>query len=176
MPVGLCNALVAVFPWSAEYLREYADEKHRLQACSGLSDVRFEHIGSTAIPGMVTKPIIDIMAAVKDEEEQNRVARVLAENGYSNLGECGRPGRLFLVRGLRRCLTTHHLHLVLDGSAYQQTHVAIRDILGADAGLAAEYTALKLQLADEYPLNRMLYRFFKGSFIENRILRHHAIA
>ena len=60
---------MAVFPWSAGYLQEYAVEEQRLHCVSGLSSVRFEHIGSTAIPGMLAKPIIDIMASVDGEEE-----------------------------------------------------------------------------------------------------------
>jgi len=51
--------------------------------------------------------------------------------------------------------------------------MAIRDALAADTVLATEYADLKVRLADEYPLDRMMYRYFKGSFIENRILHQH---
>jgi GrpB-like predicted nucleotidyltransferase (UPF0157 family) len=170
MTLGLCNALVAVFPWTEEYRREYADEKKRLQAICGLSDPGFEHIGSTAVPGMPAKPIIDIMMTVGNVYDQTRVADALARGGYTCLGECGRPGRLFLVRGVKPCIATHHVHLVLEGSAYQANHLTIRNALIADTVLAAEYGALKMRLALEYPMSRMFYRLHKGSYILEHIL------
>ncbi len=165
MALGLCNALVAVIPWSVDFLLEYSQEKYRLQDCIGVSNASFEHIGSTAIPGLAAKPIIDIMVTVCDVDQYFRVSSALTEHGYTCLGECGRPGRLFIVRGIRTCLTTHHIHLVLDGSNYQSNHLAIREALAADTALATEYANLKLRLAGEYPLNRMMYRF------NNRLLK-----
>ncbi len=171
MTLGLCNALVAVFPWSADYVCEYSAEMHRLQTLSGMSGTHFEHIGSTAIPDMVAKPIIDIMITVDDIERQASVASALVKGGYSCLGECGRQDRLFLVRGTSPCLTTHHIHLVLEGSLYQENHLTIRDSFTTNSLLAHEYAILKIRLATEYPMSRMMYRFYKGAFITEQVLQ-----
>jgi GrpB-like predicted nucleotidyltransferase (UPF0157 family) len=170
MTLGLCNALVALFPWSPAYLDEYAKEKDLLQSLPGLDAARFEHIGSTAVPGLPAKPIIDILITVRTTADQAQAADALAGNAYSSLGECGRSGRLFFVRGPKACLTTHHIHLVLEASPYQKDHLTIRDALTADNPLAAEYADLKIRLASDYPMNRTLYRLCKGIFIEDRIL------
>ncbi|MBV5327478.1 MAG: GrpB family protein, partial [Chlorobium sp.] len=101
-------------------------EARRLQTLNSLAGIEIDHIGSTSIPGMVCKPIIDIMMSVSKVGELALVAEVLSANGYVNLGECGRPGRIFLVRGPRLCCATHHVHVVLKSSKYRGEHVQIQ--------------------------------------------------
>lgn len=113
---------------------------------SGLPDVSFEidHIGSTAVPGLPAKPILDIAmrAAAADEE---RIARVLVSIGYIDRGI--RSGRLF-VRLRDGDVRTHNLHLYDPGDLDRRDQIAFRDALRADPDMRERYAALKHRLVD----------------------------
>jgi GrpB-like predicted nucleotidyltransferase (UPF0157 family) len=104
------------------------------------------HIGSTAVPGLAAKPIIDMMAGVRDFEEARGAYEPLAEIGYVH--EPHRPGIAHhFSRRAADGRATHGLHLTEPGSDLWRERLVFRDALRADPDLAAEYVALKLALA-----------------------------
>jgi GrpB-like predicted nucleotidyltransferase (UPF0157 family) len=106
------------------------------------------HIGSTAIPGLAAKPIIDMMAGVRDLEEARGAYEPLAEVGWVH--EPHRPGIAHhFAKRAADGRTTHGLHLTEPGSDLWRERLAFRDALRRDPGLAAQYEALKLSLADD---------------------------
>jgi|SRR6185437_11137720 len=125
-----------------------------------------EHIGSTAVPGMPAKPIVDCMAAVASMEIADRLVEQLCENGYTTSAGFNQSlgDRRWLMRHAagRR---THHLHLVLRGSSYLADSIRFRDALRADAQLARKYAELKEDLARKFAADREAYGAAKSAFV-----------
>ena len=126
-----------------------------------------EHTGSTAVPGLAAKPIIDILAGLESENARAAAIAALQRAGYSHRGEQGIPGRDFFRRGEPR---QYHVHLTLVGSAFWDDHRTFRDWLRTHAAVAMEYAALKQQLAERHPADREAYIAGKTAFVE-RVLR-----
>ena len=128
-----------------------------------------EHVGSTAVPGLVAKPIIDIMAGVQSLEGSQSVLPQLASLGY-----CYAPYRGDVMHWFCKPspeVRTHHLHLVPYRSPLWNDRVAFRDRLRADANLAMEYTELKRRLAVVHANDREAYTQAKTPFIEGVLHR-----
>jgi GrpB-like predicted nucleotidyltransferase (UPF0157 family) len=135
-------------------------EKSKIIAVLGHS-VEVCHIGSTAVPGMCAKPIIDILVGVSQQSDFASASRLLEGAGYVCFGECGRPGRIFFVKGSpEKC--THHLHLVVKGSDYWRDYLAFRDLLINSREAASQYAEAKQQIASRYADDREMYRMEKS--------------
>lgn len=125
---------------------------------------RIEHIGSTAVPGLAAKPIIDIMAPVRDLESSRAALPALQEIGY-----CHAPYKTDVMHWLCKPspeLRTHHLHLIPFESELWIERLAFRDLLLANASVARDYGALKRRLAAAHRDDRERYTEAKGPFIE----------
>ena len=123
-----------------------------------------EHIGSTAIPGLVAKPVIDIMAGVDTLDASRPAIPVLADLGY-----CYYPYRADSEHWFCKpspVFRTHHLHLIpLDSPRWSEA-IAFRDYLRSQPQVASEYGDLKRRLAQKYRFDREAYTEAKGPFIE----------
>lgn len=126
-----------------------------------------EHVGSTAVPGLAAKPVIDIAGVVVDVGEARRMAvEPLAEAGYAFWAENPDLERLFFVRGLPPAPhRTHHLHLMAAGPTLDR-HLSFRDRLIARPDTAARYAALKQELAVAHLADREAYTAAKKAFID----------
>jgi len=126
-----------------------------------------EHIGSTAIPGLAAKPVVDIMAAVSSLEASRPAIEAAAEIGY-----CYFPYRAESEHWFCKpspMFRTHHLHLMPIGSRQWLDAIAFRDYLRTHPTIAAEYETLKRQLARDFHFDREGYTEAKDPFI-NRII------
>ncbi len=126
---------------------------------------RIEHVGSTAVPGLPAKPIIDLQAAVADLEVADAVAATLAPYGWYFVGPGldRRPWRRLFVKvvdGHRAA----HLHLMTAGSSRLSEQRAFRDALATDLALRKAYAALKRDLAAQHT-DRAAYTDAKGDFV-----------
>ena len=125
-----------------------------------------EHVGSTAVPGLAAKPVLDLQAAVADLGCAGEVAAALAPAGWHYVPPDldGRPGRRFLVlvAGGHRAA---HLHLLPPGSPAWRDQLAFRDALRGDPALAARYAALKAELAAAHADDREAYTSGKADFV-----------
>ena len=168
-PLGLASGTVRVVPYDPAWPTRYAEEVSRLLPYLDGEQVTlvFEHTGSTSIPGMAAKPILDILAGRTTDEEREPAIRALCAAGYDYRGEQEIPGRDFFRRGEPR---QYHLHLAHIHSTFHRDHRAFRDYLRSHAAAAAEYAALKRDLAATYPFDREAYIRGKTAFVE-RILR-----
>lgn len=124
-------------------------------------DVR--HVGGTAIPGMYSKPIVDVLVMV-DRDDLETAAHTLADNILC-LGECGRPGRYFFSEGNTE-QDAVYIHLTTADNSVAKDQLRFLALLQACPDLRAQYADLKMQLASQYPDNRAIYRLKKGVFIE----------
>ena len=156
---------VRIVPYQEEWMHRFHTAKELiialLQAEDIVCDVR--HVGGTAIPGMCSKSIVDVLVTV-DQTDLEKAAHALAEHILC-LGECGRPGRYFFSDG-----DTEHdavyIHLTTAGNQVARDQLQFKDILLACPDIRAEYAALKQRLAEQYPHSRATYRLMKGTFIE----------
>jgi GrpB-like predicted nucleotidyltransferase (UPF0157 family) len=128
-----------------------------------------QHIGSTAVPGLTAKPVIDIMAPVHSLDASRAAIEAAATAGYVYFPY--KPDVMHWFCKPTPAHRTHHLHLVPIGSPLWHQRLAFRDALRADAALAAEYVGLKARLAGEFRLDREAYTEGKTPFI-SRVLGH----
>ena len=130
-----------------------------------------EHIGSTAIPGLRAKPVIDMLAPVGSLAEARAAVPLLADAGWLFWPDdpCG-SYRLWLLRPQPEA-RTHHLQVVEAGHPHARAVLAFWDALRADAGLRREYASLKEQLAEEHRDNRNAYTNAKEGFIQRVLQR-----
>lgn len=160
--LGLESGTVRVVPYAPAWPALFAAEAERIRAALGGLPLRLEHMGSTGIPGLAAKPIVDILAGRPPGSAVAPYVEALVRAGYVHRGEQGIPGREFFRRGDPR---SYHLHLAEEGAPAWRTPLAFRDALRADPALAAEYTRLKLELAARFPRDREAYIEGKGPFV-----------
>lgn len=122
-----------------------------------------EHVGSTAVPGLAAKPIVDIVAGVRDLEEARGAYEPLAAASY--VPDPHRPGVADHFAKPSRQSPVFGLHLTEPGSDLWRERLAFRDALRADPALAAEYEALKLRLAREHNEDAAAYTAGKRAFV-----------
>ena len=127
-----------------------------------------EHIGSTAVPGLAAKPIVDVDVVIRPDTALSDVTERLATLGYVHLGDLGIAGR----EAFRAApdLPKHHLFVCAAGSAALQAHLTLRDALRADPALADAYGALKHELAERFRDDRDSYAEGKTPFITSVLL------
>jgi GrpB-like predicted nucleotidyltransferase (UPF0157 family) len=159
--------------WAAQF----AAERDRLLDLLPGQFAAIEHIGSTAIPGLAAKPIIDLLAGVRTMNEADALLEPLCTHGYETSAEFNAtlPDRRWLMRhALGR--RTHHLHLVVFGGEPWVQRLRFRDLLRADAAIAARYEHLKLNLAAKYRLDREAYTHAKTAFINEVLAKARLVA
>lgn len=148
--------------WAASFEREKASLKRAL----GASALAIEHVGSTSVPGLVAKPVVDIAVAVASFEGFARCVGHVEALGYAYRGEYGIARRHYFVKGTPR---THHLHALEAGSANWANHLLFRDYLRRYPETAARYADLKTALAHTH--DRAAYTEAKGPFIRDVLRR-----
>ncbi|MRG45543.1 GrpB family protein [Chitinophaga sp. SYP-B3965] len=121
-----------------------------------------EHVGSTAVPGLAAKPIIDIDIIIKDKSRFEEITAILKTLGYTHEGDRGIPGREAFSGPLQ---PKHHLYVCLEDSISLKNHLLLRNYLRSHPEKAREYGELKKQLAEKYPDNIDLYVENKTAFI-----------
>lgn len=165
-PLGLESGIVRVVPYDPAWPDLYTAEAIRLLAGFSRHGVTLllEHTGSTAVPGLASKPILDILAGRNSDDAREAIIEAVQAAGYSYRGEQGIPGRDFFRRGNPR---QYHLHLTQVGSQFWLDHRTFRDYLRSHPEAAARYAALKLKLAAAYPYDREAYIEGKTEFVHS---------
>jgi GrpB-like predicted nucleotidyltransferase (UPF0157 family) len=159
------EAPIEIVPYDLRWPTLFDEERVRLQpALAPWLAGSIEHIGSTAVPGMAAKPVIDIMAAVSSLEFSRPAIEAATMLGY-----CYFPYRPDVEHWFCKpspAHRTHHLHLVPVGSPHWIRPFAFREYLRAHWRVAAEYEKLKRELASRFRFDREAYTAAKSPFIE----------
>jgi GrpB-like predicted nucleotidyltransferase (UPF0157 family) len=154
---------IRLVPYDELWPREFDAEADRIaRACNELP-LKLEHIGSTAIPGVFAKPVIDTLAGVPPRASRAPYIAALVGIGYDHLGAYGIPGRDYFRRGTPR---SHHVHMFSWSSRQWRDHLAFRDYLRAHPATAQEYSVLKRELAAAFLDDPRRYSEEKGPFIK----------
>ncbi|MGA3398167.1 MAG: GrpB family protein [Acetobacteraceae bacterium] len=166
---------VALVAYDPDWPRQFAMEAERLR---GVLDpalvLGIEHFGSTAVPGLIAKPIIDILIAVRSLATARTAAVApIVSLGYVYWEDNPKPDRMFFVKGMppygaRR---THHVHITEPAGEMWQRRLAFRDYLRAHPDEAQRYAALKHDLARQYTTDREAYTEAKSDYVQAVYLR-----
>jgi GrpB-like predicted nucleotidyltransferase (UPF0157 family) len=156
---------VEVVPHDPRWRDAFHAEAKRVAAALGAGVVAIHHVGSTAIPGIHAKPVIDLLVEVTDLAGVDARAPAMASLGYEAMGEYGIPGRRYFRRDDGEGTRTHNLHAFRAGSAEVERHLAFRDYMTAHPAEARDYGDLKRKLAAEHPRSMDGYMDGKDGFI-----------
>lgn len=148
--------------------RMFETERARLLSMFPTAFIVIEHIGSTAVPGMSAKPIIDILAGVESFGDFETLSSRLCERGYStsagfNAAMSDRKWFMRWADGRR----THHLHVVVHGADFWSDRLAFRARLRANPDAATRYESLKINLAARFRDDREAYTQAKAEFVRS---------
>jgi selT/selW/selH-like putative selenoprotein len=162
---------IVIVPYDPEWPQAFERERNRIEAALRPWLARpVEHIGSTSVPGLAAKAIIDMVAVVRDIDEIQQAAALLERLGWLRTAELGEAeGRVRSFCTPTVANRTHHLHVVEESSERWRGWLAFRDYLGTHPGLASGYASLKSDLAARHgadPNQRGPYRAGKAAFIQ----------
>jgi GrpB-like predicted nucleotidyltransferase (UPF0157 family) len=160
----MSQAPIHIVPYDPNWVAQFEREEAVLERL--LAPWRrgpIEHVGSTAIPGLCAKPVIDIMVGVTSLAESEPAKAALLEAGYQYSEYKTDVMHWFCKPSF--AVRTHHLHLIPYGAPLWHDRLKFRDVLRANPALAADYAALKLDLARKFEFDREAYTEAKSPFI-----------
>lgn len=157
---------VEVVPHDLNWQNEFAAEAGQIANVLGEMIIAIYHIGSTAIPGIYAKPVIDMLVEVRDIIEVDARGSAMELFGYEVMGEFGIPTRRYFRKDNQAGIRTHQVHTFESGSAQIKRHLAFRDFMNAHPEEAQKYSELKRKLAAEHSQNMDGYINGKDDFIK----------
>ena len=155
---------IQIVPYDPRWPIEFARLRDCLLEAIGHLALTVEHVGSTAVPGLPAKPILDIDVVVGSAEHVPEAVARLAEIGYKHVGDLGIKGREAFEGPSGTAV--HHLYVVVQGSEPWRNHIQFRDYLREHPESAEAYAKLKRSLADKFQNNREKYTSAKTEFVE----------
>ncbi len=166
---------VAIVPYDSRWPELFRQEAEHLRACLPAGLIRrIEHFGSTTVPGLAAKPIIDMLVEVRSlRAARTEIAPILQAQGYDyfwrpTFGDDVPPWYAFFIRRDERGARTHHIHMVTRRSPFREywDRLRFRDYLIAHPQAAQAYAQLKAELAAAQPNDRVAYTNGKTAFIQ----------
>lgn len=156
---------IVVVPHENHWSEKFQMEAERLKTAMP-ETVKIHHIGSTSVPGLAAKPIIDMIMEVESIERVDRWNERFIELGYIVKGEKGISGRRFFIHGTEE-KRSYHLHVFEKGNPEIVRHLAFRDYMMAHCEEAEAYATLKKELAEKYTYDGTLYTEGKNEFVRS---------
>ena len=153
---------IVIVDYSLAWPLEFERLRDRAAAAVGDIAIAIEHVGSTAVPGLAAKPVIDLVIVVEPGDVEAAVDRLTAI-GYIHQGNLGVEGREAF--GVPEGEPRHHLYVSPTDSQELRAQLAFRNRLRADPALATEYEALKRELARRFRDDRESYTDAKTAFV-----------
>ena len=157
---------IVVEPYREAWEQDFTAIAAELWNAVGDLALRIEHVGSTAVPGLSAKPIIDIDIVIPGESSFETVVSRLAGIGYRHEGDLGIPGREAFDYSGKEHLQKHHLYVCPEDSPELRRHIAFRDYLRSHPEAVKEYSRVKEEGARLYPDDIEGYIAHKAPFIE----------
>ncbi len=154
---------IEVHPYNPEWPRTFEQLRAELWPVVQHASMAIEHVGSTAVPGLAAKPVIDLCIVVASPRDIPFVAKALATLSYTHQGELGVPDRHAFKA--TRPGPRHHLYASPRKSLSMRNHLGVRDYLRVHPEAASEYGALKQRLAQQFPEDIDSYIAGKTDFL-----------
>jgi GrpB-like predicted nucleotidyltransferase (UPF0157 family) len=158
--------IVEVVPHNPRWRDAFEAEAKHVAAALGENVAAIHHIGSTAIPDIYAKPVVDLLVEVRAITEVDGQSPAMESIGYEVMGEYGIPGRRYFRKDNQEGIRTHNIHAFEAGSAEAERHLAFRDYMVAHPVEAQRYSELKRKLAEEHPQSFDGYMDGKDDFIK----------
>ncbi|MEM6585002.1 MAG: GrpB family protein [Pseudomonadota bacterium] len=137
-------------PHDPAWAGRFVAAKHELQEALGEVALAIHHVGSTAIPGIYAKPVIDVLIEATSLDALDQRASAMRARDYVPRGEKGISGRRYYPKDDREGVRTHHVHAFAKGSPHIERHLAFRDYLLAHRDVAARYCELKRNILKDW--------------------------
>jgi len=164
-PLGLQRRAVQLVEHQPEWMRLADEAREEIQSASGGLLIDVQHVGSTAVPDLAAKPILDFAGAVADPKVMPQLVDQLAHIGYIYRGDAGTGGGHFFVRESAPDVRTIHLHVVTSDDPQWANYIRFREILRQDPEVREQYARLKAELEAKYADDRPSYTASKHDFI-----------
>ena len=158
---------IAVVPYDEKWPEAFSVESLLLKKILGKVAVTIYHIGSTAVPGLSAKPVIDILLEVSTIDELDKCHSAMSNAGYVGRGENDIPGRRYFIKGGNR--RSHQVHAFSTGDQQIERHLAFRDYLRKNSDSAGAYAEIKLAAARVCHNDPQGYSALKAKFIEHHL-------
>ncbi len=155
---------LGVVSYNPNWKDMYKEESEKIKNVLSNIIIDIHHIGSTAIPGIKAKPVIDILVEAKDIEGVDQYNHKMKEFGYEAMGEYGIPKRRFFRRGGNK--RTHHVHIFQVGNEEIERHINFKEYLISHPDKGQEYSKLKEKLVNKYTYDVENYTNGKSDFIK----------
>jgi GrpB-like predicted nucleotidyltransferase (UPF0157 family) len=164
---------VTIAPYADDWPRQFDAERATLLAVFADLAVEVAHVGSTSVPGLAAKPVIDVLLGAGSLTSIESRSEVLARAGYQYVPKYEQelPMRRYFVKAAGPGLLRVHLHAVVLGSSIWREQIAFRDALRADESFRAGYHSLKMALAARFAHDKPAYTAGKAPFIRSALMR-----
>ncbi|MEM6347125.1 MAG: GrpB family protein [Bacteroidota bacterium] len=170
--IGLVRGTIRLVPHQASWKGIFEAEREKLAFALADSILKIEHIGSTAIPGIAAKPIIDMAITLVQFEDGLDCVAALEDYGYLYKGENGIPGRHYFRTDAE--IVKFHIHMFAQGNPKLRDHQLFRDYLIAQPEEAQAYHELKIKLSQQFATDRGAYTASKNDFISDILTKARA--
>ena len=157
---------ITVLPYDESWPQDFEKIRCELAEALGELALSIEHVGSTSVPGLSAKPIIDIDAVISDISQLEDAVAALAKLGYRHSGDLGIPRREAFDYDGKEHLRQHHLYVCAKDSAELKRHLAFRDYLRSHPEAVREYSRIKAEGAALFPEDIEGYIAYKSPFIK----------
>ncbi len=162
---------IDIVEYNPDWPEQFARERDHLRSClPGEQIGRIEHFGSTAVPGLAAKPVIDILVEVRNlAVARRKIVPLLQAQGYDyfwrpSFGDIRSPYYAWFIKRDAAGVRTHHIHMI-EKHFNQWDGLLFRDYLIAHPEVARDYEQLKRRLSKEHPADRAAYTLAKGDFV-----------
>jgi GrpB-like predicted nucleotidyltransferase (UPF0157 family) len=160
---------IVVAPYDEKWPAMFNAENFLLQALLGDVVRKIHHIGSTSVPGLSAKPVIDILLEVADINQLDKCNSAMVDAGYVSRGENGIAGRRYFIKGGDQ--RSHQVHAFSVGDIQIQKHLSFRDYLRKNSYIASDYAEIKRTAALLCKNDAHRYSALKTNFIEHHLQR-----
>ena len=157
---------IIVQPYDEMWKQDFISISNEIRDALGELALRIEHVGSTSVPGLSAKPVIDIDVVIRDHSVLDEVVSRLAKIGYQHEGNLGIAGREAFGYEGKEHLKEHHLYVCSEDSPELKRHTAFRDYLRSHPEAVREYSRIKEEAAALYPYDIDGYIRHKSPVIE----------
>lgn len=157
---------IIVQPYDEMWKQDFISISNEIRDALGELALRIEHVGSTSVPGLSAKPVIDIDVVIRDHSVLDEVISRLAKIGYQHEGNLGIAGREAFGYEGKEHLKEHHLYVCPEDSPELKRHIAFRDYLRSHPDAVQEYSRIKEEAASFYPYDIDQYIGHKSPVIE----------
>lgn len=159
--------IIEIVDFNESWPKDFGSEKEKIEDILKDEKIKIHHIGSTSVPGMPAKPIIDIMVEIDDVEKIDAYNKPFEKLGYIAMGEYGIEGRRYFYKE-EKGKHTHHIHIFKNDCNNAKRHLAFKKLLIENENIKKEYAELKIKGSKKYTESLEEYCEYKNIFIKEK--------